>query len=91
MSSEELSKHSPPELARVYPRSVENSVRHILEDDGFANPDAFIARFDLADIILVLPAVCRMVESNPGIRNPAGLLWRMLEARERKQKQKEEV
>lgn len=91
MKLKKLSKQNPATWERDYPEDVENSVRGILEDLGCKNPAAFTRRFDLVDIVTVFPAVRQMVDVTPGVRNPAGLLWRMLEARERRQKQNMEV
>lgn len=69
---------------RRHPRDVENSIRGLLEDIDCPNPEAFLNRWDLADIVAVMPAVLKMGSAKPGIHNPSGLLWRMLEARERR-------
>ena len=84
MSVKKLSKQKPATWERMYPQDVEDSVKGILEDLGCANAAAFTRRFDLADIVTVFPAVRQMVNAKPGIRSPCGLLWRMLEARERR-------
>lgn len=90
MKLKKLSKQKQATWERDYPTDVENSVQGILKDLGCANAAAFTTRFDLVDIVTVFPAVRQMVDAGSPIRNPCALLWRMLEARERKHKENTE-
>ena len=76
-------QNNPHRRERVHNQArrpdVENSIALLLIDIGASSPRAFLNRWTPEQIIPQLTELKGAMSGSRSIRNPAGLLWRMLE------------
>lgn len=69
-------------MTRKHPEDVEKSVIRIIRALGSPNPQVYIRRWPIEDVVEVLTEVKAAVDRGEDIKNPAGMLWRILEERD---------
>lgn len=89
MASSSQAQHCPRERRDIHrqrhPPDVEASICQIIYNLGSPNPKAFLRRWPLEWVLEGLTEVMSAEDAGVKVKNPAGMLWRILEEKDREQ------